>query len=98
MKIILLIIIKAYWLIIPKSKRKKCIFRKSCSNYVFKETSENGLWRGLKAFRFRYENCRHGFEIFKNPIDNKFQMILPNHQIIDEKDIAKRLIKINLNE
>ncbi len=49
---------------------------------------------GIKAFRFRYKNCRHGFEIFKNPIDDSIQVILPNGQIIGELEIAKRLIKL----
>jgi len=97
MRIFLLIVIRIYWFLIPKSKRRKCIFRKSCSNYVFEETLKNGLWVGLKAFRFRYENCRHGFEVFKNPIDNKVQMILTNHQIIGEENIAERLIKKDIN-
>lgn len=95
MKVFLLVIIRVYWLLIPKSKRKKCIFRKSCSKYVFEETTKNGLQKGLKAFRFRYKNCRHGFEIFKNPINYKFQMILPNHLILDEEEIAERLINKN---
>jgi len=92
MKIILLFIIKIYWLTIPKNKRRQCIFRKSCSNYVFEITSKEGLIKGLKALLFRISNCRHGFEIFKNPENDKVQMILPNQQVIDEIDIAKRLL------
>nr|WP_291871051.1 membrane protein insertion efficiency factor YidD [Maribacter sp.] len=93
MKIFLLIGIKIYWLLMPKSKRKKCIFRTSCSNYVFKITAKGGLWKGLKALKFRYVNCRHGYQLFKNPINNKIHLILPNREVINEENIAERLLK-----
>jgi len=93
MRFILLIIIKTYWLLIPKSRRRKCIFRKSCSKHVYDVTIKNGGLEGVKALDFRFKNCRSSFEIFKNPMDNKIQMILPNQQIIEEKHIAKHLIQ-----
>ena len=81
-----------YWKILPPSKRRKCIFKKSCSNYVFETTQKEGFVKGLKAFQFRYKNCRGNFAIFQNPINNKIQMILPSQIIIEKEDIAERLI------
>jgi len=92
MKYLLLFVIKMYWKIIPASKRKKCIFKKSCSKYVFEITQKEGFINGLKAFQFRYKNCRGNFAIFKNPVTNKIQMILPSQIIIDREEIAERLI------
>lgn len=92
MKYLILFIIQIYWKLIPTSKRKKCIFKKSCSNYVFEKTQKEGFISGLKAFRFRYKNCRGNFAIFQNPITNKIQMILPSQTIIDKEEIAERLI------
>lgn len=82
-----------YWKTIPPSKRKKCIFKKSCSNYVFETTQKEGFINGLKTFWFRYKNCRGNFTVFKNPINDKIQMILPSQIIIDQEEIAERLIK-----
>ncbi|MBF4507905.1 membrane protein insertion efficiency factor YidD [Flavobacterium sp. JLP] len=93
MKYIILIVIRIYWKIIPPSNRRKCIFKKSCSNHVFEITQKEGFIMGLKAFQFRYKNCRANFSIFQNPIDNKIQMILPSQLIIDKDEIAERLIK-----
>jgi hypothetical protein len=67
-------------------------FKKSCSNYVFEVTQKEGFIKGLKAFRFRYQNCRGNFVIFQNPIINKIQMILPSQMIIEREEIAERLI------
>lgn len=92
MKLILLLIIRCYWILIPQSKRRKCIFKKSCSHYVFETTQKEGLIKGLKAFHFRYKNCRGNFSIFKNPINNKIQMILPSQLIINREEISDRLI------
>lgn len=93
MRFFLLAFIQIYWILVQPSKRRKCIFRKSCSQHVFESTIKDGLNAGLEAFKFRYKNCSHGFELFKNPIDGRTRMILRNHQIIDEDDIAERLIK-----
>jgi putative component of membrane protein insertase Oxa1/YidC/SpoIIIJ protein YidD len=92
MKYLILLIIQMYWKFIPASKRRKCIFKKSCSNYVFEITQKEGFINGLKTFRFRYKNCRGNFAVFKNPITNKIQMILPSQIIIDKEEIAERLI------
>ncbi len=93
MKLFILLVIRLYWVLIPQSNRRKCIFKTSCSNYVFEITQKEGFMKGLKAFQFRYKNCRGNFSIFHNPIDNKIQMILPSQIIIEKEEIAERLIK-----
>jgi len=92
MKYVLLIIIKLYWVLIPKHKRRHCIFKKSCSKYVYDITLQYGLKEGLKAFHFRYKNCRNEYELFENPLNGEIQIILPNKNVIKEKDISSKLI------
>ncbi len=93
MKYLALLIIKMYWFLIPASKRRKCIFRKSCSKHVYDMILNKGIILGLKAFKFRYLNCRQGVEVFKNPLTNELQFLLPNNSIVEEEEIAERLIK-----
>ena len=93
MKYILLFIVKGYWILKPKNKKPCCIFRKSCSHYIYDKTKKEGFIEGVKALRFRIKNCKYGFELFINPINNKIQMILPNKSIIKEQGIAKRLLR-----
>lgn len=92
MKYLILLIIRLYWFLIPQSSRRKCIFKKSCSHYVFETTRKEGFLKGIKAFQFRYKNCRGNLSIFQNPINNKIQMILPSQIIIEKEEIAERLI------
>ncbi|MBN4047344.1 membrane protein insertion efficiency factor YidD [bacterium AH-315-P13] len=65
MKYLLLIIIKCYWLVIPKSKRRKCLFKISCSNYVYKKTKTEGVISGLNALKFRIKNCNPNYNIIE---------------------------------
>ena len=93
MKITLLLLIRCYWAIIPKANRRKCIFRKSCSQYVYQTTKDRGGFKGFKALIYRYRNCRAGFGFFEHPIDKSTMMILPNGEILKEEQIAERFIK-----
>lgn len=63
MRIVFLWIIKAYWFLIPPHKRNKCIFKESCSHYVFRITQKRGLIKGLAALNFRFKHCRPGYYI-----------------------------------
>jgi putative component of membrane protein insertase Oxa1/YidC/SpoIIIJ protein YidD len=92
MKLLLLLPIKLYWAIWPKSKRRKCIFRTSCSQHVYQVTKKEGLGSGLRALKFRFRNCRSGFHVFANPLDGRRRMILPGGLLLGEEEIAERLL------
>jgi uncharacterized protein len=93
MKLLLLWFIKLYWILIPKNKRRTCLFRVSCSKHVYQTTKRKGLRKGLLAFKYRFENCRSGVLLHENPIDGKKMMILPNNQVLIENEISERIIK-----
>lgn len=82
-----------YWIIIPAQKRKKCIFRLSCSRYVYEKTINEGFISGVKAFRYRFQNCRSGAHLIENPLTGKLQIILPGNHILNEEEISERFIK-----
>ncbi|MFD2584926.1 membrane protein insertion efficiency factor YidD [Pedobacter vanadiisoli] len=93
MKIILLSLIRIYWAVFPKNKRYKCIFRLSCSKHVYQVTEQEGLLEGFKALKYRYRNCRNGFHLFKNHVDDSMTMILPEGNLLLENEISERFIK-----
>ena len=92
MKYFLLLIIKFYWFAIPKNKRRNCLFKKSCSHFVFETTAQYGLVRGLQALQYRIKNCRPGASLFINPLTGKREMLLLCQDIIAEHDIADHLL------
>ena len=89
MKILLLIVIKIYWKIIPKSRRRSCLFAESCSRYVYRITNDNGFWAGLKAFKTRYRKCKPGYKIGYNSLDGTTELHLIDGTILKHQEISE---------
>lgn len=53
---------------------------------------KDGFIAGIYALKYRYVNCRYGFETFVNPINQKVQIKLRNNDIIDQEDISERFL------
>lgn len=92
MKLLLLIAIKLYWFIIPRHKRRKCIFKCSCSKFVFEVTTKQGFFAGTKALKFRMQNCNAHFDIIRDYQSGERKMYLKNGAVIGESAIADRLL------
>jgi len=91
MRFLLLNSIRFYWFLITKEKRRKCIFDKSCSHYVYEETKKKGFLVGIKALNFRIKNCQPGFDVFTDSSSGKKKMILKTGIVIAENQIAEGL-------
>jgi putative component of membrane protein insertase Oxa1/YidC/SpoIIIJ protein YidD len=90
MKYLLLLIIRLYQTFIPKRFRGKCLFKESCSNYVFRITKEKGLIVGLNALKYRYFNCRPNYNLMDN--NGKIVLITINKNVIEEEFIDERIL------
>ena len=96
MRLIFLIIIKSYWILIPPKKRKKCLFKESCSNYVYRITKEQGFLKGFTVLVIRIKQCRNGYQIFFN--DNQIVMKLSDGTLIKEDEISNSILdSINIS-
>ncbi|WP_411028053.1 membrane protein insertion efficiency factor YidD [Sphingobacterium sp. SRCM116780] len=95
MKYLLIILIKIYWQLIPRNKRRCCIFRVSCSQYVYQQSKQKGLIDGLKALHYRISNCRGGFQLFDHPIDGSKMILLPTGEVLEEHQIATHFLHKN---
>ncbi len=84
-----------YWLLTPPRLRRNCIFRVSCSKYVYSETKRHGFLAGMEAFANRWKTCRPGYEVCFS--DNRFRIILVNGQIVDQSEISDHIIQQNYN-
>jgi len=82
-----------YWNWVPVPQRGPCLFSTPCSRHIYDQTTAHGFFAGIKAFLFRYKNCRGGFSLFKNPLTGKTQMILRSNKIIGEDEIATRFLR-----
>jgi putative component of membrane protein insertase Oxa1/YidC/SpoIIIJ protein YidD len=91
MKQLLLITIKLYWKFIPEDKRRTCLFKESCSNYVFRHANEHGFLKGIFAFKNRLKKCRGGYELYTG--ENGFEMRLADGSVILEDEISYNIME-----
>jgi putative component of membrane protein insertase Oxa1/YidC/SpoIIIJ protein YidD len=83
-------LIKVYWYLIPQEKRRSCIFSKSCSNYVMDTLKYEGALSGLRAFSFRYNNCRKGYKIISK--GDEFIFLTVKNNRVKKEDVKPSII------
>ena len=83
---ILLKSIHLYWYMVPEHKRRNCLFRESCSHYVYRTATEKGFFCGCKALSERIKKCRPGYELLES--NDGFQLRLKDGSLVPEKDIS----------
>lgn len=82
MKYIILIVIKLYWLI-PSQFKRKCIFKESCSMYVYRNTHDNGFMIGIKSLLYRIKICRPNYRFII--LEKKEYVILADNSLISKE-------------
>jgi uncharacterized protein len=90
-KRLVLLAIRAYWLLWPSRLRRTCLFRESCSRYVYRITNELGIVRGAKAFVQRYRSCRHGYAFTTQ--EHTLGILLADGTFLGETDVAEHLMQ-----
>ena len=96
MKYLILLLIKIYQWFISKHYRRKCLFRESCSNYVFRIIKEKGIGAGVKALEYRTHNCKPNYFLIKN--DDKILLITAQNEVLEEEFIDEQvLIEVQKN-
>ena len=85
MKYLLLLVIRIYWKI-PTKWHDRCIFRETCSHYVYRIASQQGFLAGLRAFRLRRQLCRPGYVVYRS--QGRYYLRTSNGTVFEEDDIA----------
>lgn len=85
MKHLLLLAIRVYWKI-PTKWHQKCIFRETCSHYVYRKASERGFKAGIAALRERNELCRPGYVVYLS--QGHYYLKTANGTVFEEQEIA----------
>ena len=90
MKHLLLSIIRLYWRLLPEGRRRPCLYRESCSKYVYRTTQTDGLLSGLRALRHRVQCCRPGYSVHHN--GEAFELKLAKGGQVQEHEISERIL------
>jgi putative component of membrane protein insertase Oxa1/YidC/SpoIIIJ protein YidD len=76
--------IQIYWLV-PPAWRRSCLFRKTCSVYVYEVLKEGGFRNGIKALKTRFHQCRPIHGMYTTD-DKKDWVILSDHTVVERSD------------
>lgn len=84
MKYLILLAIRLYWCL-PLKSHDRCIFKETCSHYIYRITGQNGTLAGIKAFMERNRLCRPGYVVYK--FHDKFYLRTAEGTIHEEEEI-----------
>jgi putative component of membrane protein insertase Oxa1/YidC/SpoIIIJ protein YidD len=90
MKWAFLAVIKLYWKVFPENKRRSCLFKETCSHYVYRHTIEQGFFSGVNALKLRLKKCRKGYQLYSGR--QGFEMKLADGSIINEEEISPNIL------
>ena len=90
MKYLLIFIILIYQAIIPLRFRGVCLFKESCSNFVYRKAKNGGFKGGIKALFFRIKNCHPGYRLIE--INGQIHLLTSTYIVVEEKDIDERIL------
>lgn len=79
MSVLLRLAIRLYWLL-PESRRRRCLFRESCSRHVYRLAGEKGFRAALAAFRVRSRQCRPGYAFYRSEAGDE-HVIFADHSV-----------------
>lgn len=82
----MLAIIRLYWWIVPEHRRRRCLFRETCSVYVYRRTRESGARCGILAAYRRLSACRPGFQVQVR--ECTFEVVCRDGTIIPQSDLG----------
>jgi len=91
MKWIVLCLIRVYW-ILPTKYRRKCIFKESCSHFVYRSAKENGFRKGISCFLKRRTQCRTGYQIYYG-YSTSIEIKLFDGTYITENELSETMLK-----
>ena len=77
-------------MVFSKRKKPSCIFKETCSHYVYRNTQEGGFLKGIRALMERLIKCRKGYQLYTSL--QGFEMELADGSIIKEDEIAPRIL------
>jgi putative component of membrane protein insertase Oxa1/YidC/SpoIIIJ protein YidD len=91
MKFFLLLAIKLYWVLVPESNRRICIYHTSCSQHVFNTAKSDGFFKGITCFLNRIKNCNGKYHL--SCTGNEYIILTSGGEILREQEINLHLLK-----
>jgi len=92
MKYVLLFLIRLYWQVVPEKKRNRCLYKTSCSRYVYDVTLKQDIVDGVKALMVRVRTCNRHHEVVYLKEENVFVIRLKDGTMLQHAEISERIV------
>jgi uncharacterized protein len=84
MRYVLLLCIRLYWCI-SAGKRRRCVFKESCSRHVYRVSKQQGFVKAMRALYMRMRLCRAGYSCFTTA-DGKEWVLLKGNTVVQREE------------
>lgn len=92
MRWVLIVPIKLYRLMPVKLKRR-CLFRETCSLFVMRRATEDGLWAGCHAFSERFIRCRKQYSVCYDYAARDWLVLLADGSAAASSEVADFILE-----
>lgn len=86
------LLIRLYWVAVPKSRRRRCLFAESCSHHVYRLVRDEGARVGIRALRMRWKQCRPGYRVNWSATDGELCLVLVDQTVLPRGSVAPSVL------
>jgi len=87
MRALLLAVVRVYWAVWPRHLNRGCLYRETCSHYIYRVSREAGVLAGCRALLQRYQTCRAGYAVTTK--DGELGLMLRDGSFVPERFVAE---------
>ncbi|MDZ7360378.1 MAG: membrane protein insertion efficiency factor YidD [candidate division KSB1 bacterium] len=91
MRLVIIGLIRIYRQLISPERRRRCLFRESCSAYVERSAREGGSLAAIRALRRRYRCCRPGYGFQFKAETNNWELVCADGSRFSPSEAASHL-------
>lgn len=89
---LILWLISLYRRSIPPHKRRRCLFRESCSQHIERIAREHGGFAAMKAFMARARSCRPGYSFEWSTNAATWSLLCADGSKVSETMVSEQIV------
>lgn len=93
MRWLLIRIVCLYRRLPPQFKKRRCLFKETCSALALRVAREEGTLACFHALRKRFAGCRPNYHVFYDAVACEWQVQLVNGETASEAEIADIILE-----
>tara|TARA_B100000795_G_scaffold227672_1_gene184096 strand:+ start:326 stop:601 length:276 start_codon:yes stop_codon:yes gene_type:complete len=83
--------IRLYWLTFRERDRRICLYKETCSKYIYRKFIEKSIFSGFKALFERLKNCCSTYKIIRK--EGEVKIITKYGKIIECSEINPYILE-----